>query len=78
MKQVTVRTAKGPDGEDIQIRRILYALPEEEWRINAFLLVQNLYDSLSPGWKPDLDRAIGLLLGYEREDIEIFLQLHAV
>jgi hypothetical protein len=46
--------------------------PERVGRINATLLVQGLYDSLS-GWRPDLDRVIGLLLGYSHEDIEKFL-----
>jgi len=35
------------------------------------LLVQGLYDSLAPGWRPDLERVIGLLLGYDRQDVEI-------
>jgi hypothetical protein len=78
VKRVCTETTKGPTGQDVRIRRILYALPEEKWRINALLLVQGLYDSLSPGWRPDLDRIIGLLLGYEREDIEKFLRLRGV
>jgi hypothetical protein len=47
--------------------------PGEEWRIKALLLVQDLYDSLVPGWRPDLERVIGLLLGYDRQDIERFV-----
>jgi len=47
------------------------AAGEEEWRIKALLLVQGLYDSLAPGWRPDLERVIGLLLGYDRQDVEI-------
>jgi hypothetical protein len=78
VKRICMEMTKGPGGKDIRIRRILYALPEEEWRINALLLVQSLYDSLSPGWRPDLDRIIGLLLGYERDEIEKFLQLHVL
>jgi len=49
------------------------AAGEEEWRIKALLLVQGLYDSLAPGWRPDLERVIGLLLGYDRQDIERFI-----
>ena len=51
----------------------MYSLHNEEWRIDAFLLVQDLYYSLAPGWRPDLDRVIGLLLGYDRIDIEEFV-----
>ena len=74
VKHVCTNVTKDPAGTDTKIRRVLYALPQEVWRIKALLLVQSLYDSLSPGWRPDLDRVIGLLLGYEREDIEKFLE----
>jgi len=72
-KSVSLETVKHPDGPDTQVRRVLYALPGEEWRINAMLLVNALYFSLTPGWRPDLERIIGLLLGYGREEIEEFL-----
>ena len=42
--------------------------------MRSLLLVQNLYNSLLPGWRPDLDRVIGLLLGYTEQDIEDFLE----
>ena len=74
VKNVSFEDIKGPDGNDVQMRRVAYALPGEEWRINAALLVHDLYGSLVPGWRPDLDRVIGLLLGYRREDIEGFVQ----
>jgi hypothetical protein len=35
--------------------------------------VQELYDSLMPGWRPDLERVHGLLLGYDRKDIEAYV-----
>ena len=57
-----------------EIRRILYALPSEEWRIRAMLLVQEVYASLPPGGHPDLERLIGLLLGYRHEDIEGYIE----
>jgi hypothetical protein len=74
VKSVSMETLPGPDGRRHKVRRVLYALPEEEWRIRATLLVHDLYRSLSPGWRPDLDRVIGLLLGYDRDDIENFLK----
>lgn len=73
-KHVSVELSVALDGKELRVRRVLYALPEEEWRIKSILLVQQLYNSLSPGWRPDLDRLIGLLLGYERVDIEQFLE----
>jgi len=72
-KAVSITTKRVPDGTEHQLRRVLYALPGEEWRIKALLLVQGLYDSLAPGWRPDLERVIGLLLGYDRQDIERFI-----
>jgi hypothetical protein len=78
IKSVSVEAIRAPDGNSGQVRRILYALPDEEWRIKSIILVQNLYSSLAPGWRPDLDRVIGLLLGYERKDIESFLELHGL
>jgi hypothetical protein len=74
VKRVQLEATSDRSGKDVTLRRILYALPHDEWRIDAFLLVQSVYDSLCPGWRPDLDRVIGLLLGYDREDIEKFLQ----
>jgi hypothetical protein len=52
----------------------MYAIPGEEWRIKAMSLVQDLYLILVPGFREDLERVIGLLLGYEREDIEYFVK----
>ena len=35
------------------------------------LVVQGLYFSLAPGWRPVLERTIGLLLGYPYRIIDI-------
>lgn len=44
-------------------RRIFFALPGEEWRIEAFLLVSKV--SAKTGWNEALERMEGSLLGYE-------------
>ncbi len=75
VKRVSLEPIVDPSGKDSQVRRVVYALPDEAWRIDAILLVQNLYGSLLPGWRPDLERIIGLLLGYERADIESYVDL---
>ena len=77
VKRVSVEPITDPQGKESQIRRVLYARPQEAWRIDAVLLVQALYNSLSPGWRPDLERVIGLLLGYDRADIERYIDLIA-
>lgn len=53
---------------------IYYALPGEEWRIDA-LHELNLvaYNKLRP-WTPDDDREIGRLLGYTDAEIDAFLE----
>jgi hypothetical protein len=73
IKHVSIEDCPLPDGKVGKIRTVLYALPSEEWRIKALLLVQTVYASLTPGWRPDLERIIGLLLGYNRDDIEKFV-----
>jgi hypothetical protein len=69
-KAVRSHDWKCRDGSVAEFRRIMYAIPGEEWRINAMILVHDLYLSLPPGFRPDLDRLIGLLLDYDRDDIE--------
>lgn len=56
-----------------RLRRVLYALPEEAWRIDAMLLLQKIYQKRS-GWDQDLERITGKLLGYEERHIEAFLR----
>ena len=50
-------------GQRIGRRRVLYALPSQQWRIDAYLL---LYETAEKsGWNEDLERMEGTLLGYE-------------
>jgi hypothetical protein len=44
-------------------RRVLYALRGEEWRINAYLLLQKT--ASKSGWNEGFERMEGSLLGYE-------------
>src|SRR5262249_37077449 len=70
VKHVQFMTWPAPNGEPCRLRLVLYALHDEAWRIPAMLLVRDLYDTLVPGWRPDLERVIGALLGYPRESTE--------
>ena len=76
IKHISMAAMTDHQGRDYELRRVLYALPGEEWRIKAFLLVEEIYSTLVPGWRPDLERVIGALLGYEREATERFLAYH--
>jgi hypothetical protein len=63
-----------PHGDDVIIRNLLYATAAEAWRIPAMRAVEDIYQKLMPGWRPDLERIIGVLLGYDSEDVELFLE----
>ena len=73
LKRIVIEKVEGPERKEHAVRRVLYALKSEAWRIEAMLMVTELYASLVPGWRPDLERMIGTLLGYDREDIENFI-----
>lgn len=48
------------------IKYVLFAQPEEEWRINAmFLLIRELY--ITREWNETCERMQGYLLGYTKE-----------
>jgi hypothetical protein len=57
-----------------KLRRVLYAQESQGWRIPAMFLVNDVYRSLIPGFRPDLERMTGLLLGYDRADIEMYIE----
>jgi len=42
---------------------VMYALPAEEWRVNAYILLWETADKT--GWNESLERMQGRLLGYE-------------
>ncbi|MBR1210176.1 hypothetical protein [Bradyrhizobium sp. JYMT SZCCT0180] len=74
VKDVRVERFPLVDGAEMGTRRILYATAGEAWRIPAMLMIQDIYRTLVPGWRPDLERAIGWLLGYDRSDVELFVE----
>ena len=53
-----------PQGKSSILRRVLYALPGEEWRIDAYLTLWRLADK--HGWNAGFELLEGYLLGYER------------
>jgi hypothetical protein len=62
----------GYEGE-ARRRRVLYALPQEVWRIEAMILLCQVYESQG-GWDAGLERMTGRLLGYNERQIDAFLQ----
>lgn len=53
-------------------RRVLYALPEESWRINAYILL--LKTSKKSGWSEGFERMEGSLLGYTDPQNDAYLE----
>jgi hypothetical protein len=61
-------------GELTSARSILYAAANEAWRIPAMRMIQDMYQRMGPGWRPDLERMKGALLGYDPQDVESFIE----
>lgn len=59
-------------GRVLGTRRVMYALPTQEWRINAMIL---LWDTAAKtGWNEGFERMEGSLLGYEAWQNDIFIE----
>src|SRR6266404_5414328 len=74
IKDVRVEHFVSADGEEVSMRSVLYATAGEAWRIPAMRVVRDIYSSMGSGWRPDLERVIGSLLGYDRNDVELFIE----
>jgi len=61
-------------GKPTSARDILYATVDQAWRIPAMRLIQETYQRMGPGWRPDLERLKGSLLGYDPQDVEAFIE----
>ncbi len=53
-------------------RNLLYALPAEAWRIDAYLLLMDTADKA--GWSEGFERLQGSLLGYDDTQNDIFIE----
>jgi len=74
MREIITPASGVPDcPEGLSVRHVLYALPEEAWRIEAMLLVCGVAASIRR-WDEGLERVTGKLLGYEDWQIDAFLR----
>lgn len=55
-----------------KLRRVLYALPSEDWRIDAYILLHET--ASTSGWSEGFERMEGALLGYSHWQIEEHLK----
>lgn len=56
-------------GREVQIKYVLFALKEEEWRINAMLLLKEQHEKTLE-WNETCERVESSLLGYTEEEID--------
>ncbi|HEY4140520.1 MAG TPA: hypothetical protein VGM57_03850 [Pseudolabrys sp.] len=61
-----------PDRPQLTLRRLLYALPGHEWRIDAMLALLD-----EAGWCDDKEYRFGALLGYEAWQNDYWLKHRA-
>lgn len=74
MREVFEPTSSVPGHpEKLFMRRVLYAQPEEVWRINAMILVCEVVSTLKR-WDEGLERVTGKLLGYSDQEIDTFIE----
>jgi len=57
---------------ETKTRRVLYALPNEAWRIEAYLLLWKTAEK--SGWNAGFERMEGSLLGYEDWQHDLHVQ----
>jgi hypothetical protein len=64
-------------GRKLKGKTLLYALPNEAWRISAMRLALKVNGTLSrqngPGPDEAIDRMIGALLGYSDEEMDAYI-----
>lgn len=61
--------------ENLNLRHVLYALPNHQWRLDAYILM--LRTSAIEGWSNAFERLQGSLLGYEDWQNDEFMNLRA-
>lgn len=59
--------------QDSAVRTVLYALPTEQWRIDAYLLLRQA--GFKYGWSETCERMQGTLLGYTEEQNDAYIEL---
>jgi len=60
-------------GQEREFRRVLYAQPDQEWRIHAYLLLWKT--AAKSGWNDGFERMEGSLLGYEDWQNDAYMQM---
>ena len=73
VKREVICPETGRDSRELGLRRVLYAQPDQQWRIDAYLL---LWDTASKsGWNEGFERMEGTLLGYEDWQNDAYIEM---
>jgi hypothetical protein len=64
-KRKCIEVRLGPNGQTLQFCRVMYAVPGQEWRFEAFLSLWQLCER--HGWSDGLEKMEGYIYGYEPE-----------
>jgi hypothetical protein len=73
VKREHIYSIRDASGKARQLRRVLYAQPEQQWRIDAYLLLHKTAET--SGWNEGLERMEGSLLGYLDWQNDAYIQL---
>jgi hypothetical protein len=65
VKREALEYSIGPNGKMIHVRRVMYAVPNQVWRFDAFL---SLWEQAKKhGWNDDFEKLEGFLYGYDTD-----------
>lgn len=73
VKREHIHSQRGPTGMERKIRRVLYSQPDQQWRIEAYLLLWRVAGK--SGWNEGFERMEGSLLGYEDWQNDAHIQM---
>lgn len=65
IKRETLEYSIGPNGRVIHIRRVMYAMPGQTWRFDAY--VSLWAQAKKHGWNDDFEKLEGFLYGYNTD-----------
>jgi hypothetical protein len=72
-EHITNYSDREASGRERKLRVVCYAQPDQQWRIEAYLLLRKV--GFSSGWSPGFERMEGTLLGYEDWQNEAYMEM---
>jgi hypothetical protein len=72
VKREAIEDSTAPNGKTNQVRRVMYAVPGQEWRFDAFHSLWAL--AKKHGWNDGFEKMEGFLYGYDTDIDPFFTQ----